>query len=527
MSYAFAGCPALSVLDITGVGTWNLAGSYEGYGVASGVRGSGMHGMLAPTERTPLEGGYADGSGALAGGGQSNYLAISRTGAAAEASSQGHIEISLGTGTRRVFEGLFASQASATAAPDCVLAATSVVTVKGGPVAASDLAYRPDAFANGRSYVYAGRVVLADLAAFLASPNSWTPRRYADVLDLTEMDGVIGTTGSAFGKIVAGGFVGDVRDGVDGRSVCWAIRRADGEARGTLLVYPADTPEGMAEVAERGTEFAGQMMSFTDEVVLGASGEVISGPAPWSSLGDVNGTKMADDYTSARVYQGVRAGESMRSAFEGATSLERLDLTRVAWDAVTDASRMLAGCVALTSVADEAPVELPAAGAGATDADLDREEGAEIESGAALVALERARDISSLLEGATSLAVATLDGPGAWATGADASARRMLAGCTSLEEADISHVAEGARADATEMLAGSGAAGGDVRVASVATGDGAKATRMLEGAGFGTVEVDGVGTGTSADATRALAGMQSATSVTVRGSFTGGGAWTE
>lgn len=146
------------------------------------------------------------------------------------------------------------------------------MTVKGGPVAASDLAYRPDAFANGRSYVYAGRVVLADLAAFLASPNSWTPRRYADVLDLTEMDGVIGTTGSAFGKIVAGGFVGDVRDGVDGRSVCWAIRRADGEARGTLLVYPADTPEGMAEVAERGTEFAGQMMSFTDEVVLGASG---------------------------------------------------------------------------------------------------------------------------------------------------------------------------------------------------------------------------------------------------------------
>ena len=114
MSYAFAGCPALSVLDITGVGTWNLAGSYEGYGVASGVRGSGMHGMLAPTERTPLEGGYADGSGALAGGGQSNYLAISRTGAAAEASSQGHIEISLGTGTRRGFEGLFASQASAT-----------------------------------------------------------------------------------------------------------------------------------------------------------------------------------------------------------------------------------------------------------------------------------------------------------------------------------------------------------------------------------------------------------------------------
>ena len=422
------------------------------------------------------------------GGARSNYAGLSRTGSPVEAREDASLTVKIGPGYRRLYEGLFASQASATAEPAGVMSATAAVEVWGGPAEAESLVYRPDAFANGRVYEFQGRVAVEDLSSFLNAPNSWTPRRYADELDLTEMDKVIGDTGSAYGRIVTGGFVGDEGDGVDGRSVCWAIRMAPGSDRGTLLVYPT-TLESRPEGADASKW--GRLREISAEA-----------PSPWSALGEVNGAKVADDWFQARVYSGVKAGASLASAFEGGTAATAIDLSRMDWTEVADASRMFAGCGSLGAVRDVAA---------SADAGRDTvEEGADaIEEGAGVVSAPGAiTRITSFAEGASSLTSVNLGSNGLLARVTDAS--RAFTGCGSLASVEISGMSAPSL-NAREMLAGAGAAspGGSVRITGSFEGPGTDCARLMPGAGFSSVDVSfgRAGGGVAVTADEALSSM--------------------
>ncbi|WP_300629935.1 hypothetical protein, partial [uncultured Adlercreutzia sp.] len=345
MRYAFAGCPALETLDLTGVGTWNVTGAYDGYG----ERQSGMHGMLAPTAAHPLEGGHADASGNLEGGGPSNYVSVTPTGAAAEAQSGKAFSMKLGQGVRKVYEGVFATQSTASSEPECVMAATSVTSVEGGPDSGDALAYRPDVYANGRICTYRGTISVIDLAAFNSVATAWDPRRYSDLLDMSQIE-AFGTVGAEeFGQIVSAGFVGDADDGSasaavpeGGQTVVWVIRRQVGADSGTLLIYPNPAAAPATPTAK-----TYQMRDLSDV------------PAPWSSLGDANGVKVNATYSQAKVLEldglRVKAPTSVRSMFEGASAAESIDLTNMDWRQVTDMGRLFYGCASLVSVQD-APV---------------------------------------------------------------------------------------------------------------------------------------------------------------------------
>ncbi len=338
------------------------------------------------------------------------------------------------------------------------MAATAVVEVWGGPVEADALSYKPDAFANGRAYEFMGKVSVQDLASFLNSPNSWTPRRFEDNMDLTSMDKVIGTTGAAFGDIWTGGFIGNEADGISGRSVCWAIRKRSGDARGTLLIYTSEL-----ETNSEGNPKWGHLREITADA-----------PAPWSALGEVNGAKVADDWTHARVYSGVVAGESVASMFEGGTAAVGIDTTRMDWTNVTDMSRMFAGCAALAAVSDGASA-VGAEGRDKTTGEGTEDPAVPIEAGAVFVRGGSVVSAAGICEGDRGLervSIATPSGD-VWPTVPGADVSRAFAGCTSLEDVSISGLNTPSLI-ATEMLTGAGtdaATGGTVSITNSFAGD--------------------------------------------------------
>lgn len=424
-------------LDLTGIGTWGVPGTWSSVG--TGARGSGMHGMLSVSEKRPSAEGYAliSKEGGPSGGGSS-------AGAGAQA------RVRLGHGWVSVFEGVFWSQASTTSAPSNVLASDVRVEVSGGPRSTDGLAYRPDVFSGGETYAYQGEVVMADLASFLMAASVWTPRRYS--LDMSEMDAVLGDVGAAFGEVATGGFLGRADDGLDGRSVVWTLRKMPGEQRGTLVIHPSVTEAAPAEAVEAGTAY--RMREVTDEA-----------PTPWSALGDAEGAKIANDWTRAKAYaapagsEGAPAGTrvaapaSLKGAFSGATAATSIDLTNMDMGPARDLSSLASGCAELASVAIGAGVEASS--------------GDDVAEGLQLTGAEGVVSLASMCEGSGAKALAI----SGWALSAPGvEAERAFSGMGRLDEASIEGSFNGEGLDASEMLQGSGAAGGTLAVSGSLNG---------------------------------------------------------